>query len=130
LLVTEAQGVIDIGKTERQAYLKAICSRHAKSNRCDKSKILLKPLPSSIQEMAAALVGCVAGVALVEETRAMLEKAGFTFIVLMPKPDYVRNMHRIGTILCTGKSPRHCRKARRSPTTWSACLLKCGKSDI
>jgi SAM-dependent methyltransferase len=53
---------------------------------------LLKPLPGNIREMAAALVGCVAGAALVDETRAMLEKAGFTSIVLTPKPDYVRNM--------------------------------------
>ncbi|MCL1825928.1 MAG: arsenite methyltransferase [Betaproteobacteria bacterium] len=53
---------------------------------------LLKPLPANIQEMAAALVGCVAGAALVEETRAMLEKTGFKSIVLTPKPDYVRNM--------------------------------------
>jgi SAM-dependent methyltransferase len=53
---------------------------------------LLKPLPDNLQEMAAALVGCVAGAALVEDTRAMLEKAGFTSIVLTPKPDYVRNM--------------------------------------
>jgi len=42
--------------------------------------------------MTAALVGCVAGAVLVEETRAMLEKTGFTSIVLTPKPDYVRNM--------------------------------------
>jgi len=53
---------------------------------------LLKPLPDNIREMAAALVGCVAGAALVEETRAMLEKTGFKSIVLTPKPDYVRNM--------------------------------------
>lgn len=53
---------------------------------------LLKPLPDNIREMAAALVGCVAGAALVEETRAMLEKTGFTSIVLTPKSDYVRNM--------------------------------------
>jgi ubiquinone/menaquinone biosynthesis C-methylase UbiE len=53
---------------------------------------LLKPLPDGIQEMAAALVGCVAGAALVEETRIMLEQAGFTSIVLTPNPDYVRNM--------------------------------------
>lgn len=53
---------------------------------------LLKPLPDNIREMAAALVGCVAGAVLVEETRAMLEKTGFTSIVLTPKPDYVRNM--------------------------------------
>lgn len=53
---------------------------------------LLKPLPDNIREMAAALVGCVAGAVLVDETRAMLEKTGFTAIVLTPKPDYVRNM--------------------------------------
>lgn len=53
---------------------------------------LLRPLPESIREMAAALVGCVAGAVLVEETRAMLEKTGFASIALTPKPDYVRNM--------------------------------------
>jgi ubiquinone/menaquinone biosynthesis C-methylase UbiE len=53
---------------------------------------LLKPIPGKIQEMAAALVGCVAGAMLVEETRAILEKNGFTSIVLTPKSDYVRNM--------------------------------------
>ena len=53
---------------------------------------LLQPLPENIREMAAALVGCVAGAALVEDTRAMLEAAGFEAIVLTPKPDYVRSM--------------------------------------
>ncbi|MDR1659536.1 MAG: arsenite methyltransferase [Desulfovibrio sp.] len=53
---------------------------------------LLKPLPDNIREMAAALVGCVAGAVLVEETRAMLEKNCFKSIVLTPKPDYVRSM--------------------------------------
>ena len=53
---------------------------------------LLKPLPDNVRDMAAALVGCVAGAVLVEETKALLEKAGFTSIVLTPKPDYVRNM--------------------------------------
>ena len=55
---------------------------------------LLQPLPDKLQEMAAALVGCVAGAVLVEETRAMLDKTGFTSIVLTPKPDYVRSMQR------------------------------------
>ena len=53
---------------------------------------LLQPLPEAVREMAAALVGCVAGAALVDDTRAMLEKAGFSSIVLTPKPEYVRNM--------------------------------------
>lgn len=53
---------------------------------------LLKRLPDAIHQMAAALVGCVAGAVLVDETRAMLEKAGFSSITLTPKPDYVRSM--------------------------------------
>lgn len=53
---------------------------------------LLKPLPANIRDMAAALVGCVAGAILVDETRGLLEKAGFTAIALTPKPDYVRHM--------------------------------------
>ena len=53
---------------------------------------LLKPLPDNIREMAAALLGCIAGAALVEETRAVLENIGFKSIVLTPKSDYIRNM--------------------------------------
>ncbi|MDR0238763.1 MAG: arsenite methyltransferase [Deltaproteobacteria bacterium] len=53
---------------------------------------LLKPLPENIREMAAALVGCVAGAVLVDDTRAMLGKIGFTTIALTPKRGYVRNM--------------------------------------
>ena len=53
---------------------------------------LLKPLPDDIREMAAALVGCVAGAVLVSETRTMLDEVGFSSIELTPKPDYVRNM--------------------------------------
>jgi SAM-dependent methyltransferase len=53
---------------------------------------LLKPLPDNIRKMTAALVGCVAGAVLADETRAMLEKTGFTSIVLTPNPDYVRHM--------------------------------------
>jgi len=53
---------------------------------------LLQPLPENIREMAAALVGCVAGAMLVEETRAILEKTGFKSIILTPKPGYVKSM--------------------------------------
>ena len=53
---------------------------------------LLRPIPDNVRHMAAALVGCVAGAALVEDIRDLLEKAGFTSIALTPKPDYVRNM--------------------------------------
>jgi len=55
---------------------------------------LLKPLPEAVRGLAEALVGCVAGAALVKETRAMLKKAGFTDITLTPRPDYVRMMQQ------------------------------------
>jgi hypothetical protein len=58
----------------------------------DYEQRLLSSCISSPEEMAAALVGCVAGAALVEETRDMLDKAGFTTIVLTPKPSYVHSM--------------------------------------
>ena len=53
---------------------------------------LLQPLPEHVRHMATALVGCVAGAVMVEETRALLEKAGFQHIQLTPKPEYVRHM--------------------------------------
>jgi len=53
---------------------------------------LLRPLPEAVREMFAALIGCVAGAAPVEETRAMIEAAGLTEIVLTPKPEYIEAM--------------------------------------
>ncbi len=53
---------------------------------------LLKPLPAGIGEMASAWVGCVAGAALVEDTRRFLEEAGLAPVVLKPDPACVRRM--------------------------------------
>ncbi|MHC4777653.1 MAG: arsenite methyltransferase [Planctomycetota bacterium] len=53
---------------------------------------LLKPIPEALRESVSALVGCVAGAVLVEETRAMLESAGFVEIALEPKTDLVESM--------------------------------------
>ena len=53
---------------------------------------LLKPLPAKVRAKVEALVGCVAGAVLVEQTRTMLSAVGFKKIVLTPKPEYVRSM--------------------------------------
>lgn len=53
---------------------------------------LLQTLPDNVCEMAAALVGCVSGAILVDETRSMVEEAGFSSITLIPKPEYVAMM--------------------------------------
>src|SRR5882724_5486078 len=51
---------------------------------------LLKPLPEAVREMVEALVGCIAGAVLIEETRRMVDEAGLTDIGLVSKPDYVQ----------------------------------------
>lgn len=53
---------------------------------------LLRPLPAAIVEMVEALVGCVAGAVLVEETAQMAEAAGLTQLLLTEKPGYVETM--------------------------------------
>ena len=53
---------------------------------------LLKPLPPAILEMIEALVGCVAGAALVSETERMAKEAGLVDIVLKAKSDYIDGM--------------------------------------
>ena len=53
---------------------------------------LLRPLPDAVRRDVEALVGCVAGAVLVEETRAQAAAAGLTDIVLTPKPQYIDAM--------------------------------------
>ena len=53
---------------------------------------LLKPLPPEVLKMVEALVGCVAGAALVSDTERMAREAGLTDIVLKSKPGYVEAM--------------------------------------
>ena len=53
---------------------------------------LFKPLPQEVREMVEALVGCVAGAALVSETKRMAQEAGLTEIRLNPRKDYVAAM--------------------------------------
>lgn len=53
---------------------------------------LVKPLPPEISKMVEALIGCVAGAVLVDETGRMARAAGLTDILLKSKPDYVEAM--------------------------------------
>jgi SAM-dependent methyltransferase len=53
---------------------------------------LLRPLPDAIRQDVEALVGCIAGAVLVDETRAQMAAAGLESIVLHPKPGYVEAM--------------------------------------
>jgi SAM-dependent methyltransferase len=53
---------------------------------------LLKPLPADVLKMVEALVGCVAGAALVSDTERMAREAGLTDIVLKTKPGYIEAM--------------------------------------
>jgi arsenite methyltransferase len=53
---------------------------------------LVKPLPEDVLKMVEALVGCVAGAALVSETGRMVKEAGLNNIILKSKPGYVEAM--------------------------------------
>jgi SAM-dependent methyltransferase len=50
---------------------------------------LLKPLPPEVFKQVEALIGCVAGAALMDETGKMAKAAGFKEIALKTKPGYV-----------------------------------------
>ncbi|MBK7403038.1 MAG: arsenite methyltransferase [Phycisphaerales bacterium] len=53
---------------------------------------LLRPLPEAVKADVEALVGCVAGAVLVEETRADAAAAGLGEIELVTKPEYIEAM--------------------------------------
>jgi len=53
---------------------------------------LLKPLPAAIVESVEALVGCVAGAVLVQETVRMAKEAGLVDIVTQAKSAYIDGM--------------------------------------
>jgi SAM-dependent methyltransferase len=53
---------------------------------------LLKPLPSEVLKMVEALVGCVAGAALVTDTEDFARAAGLSDVAVRVKPEYVSAM--------------------------------------
>jgi arsenite methyltransferase len=53
---------------------------------------LRRPLPDGVADMVEALVGCVAGAVLIDETRAMARNAGLDDLEIEEKPGYVEAM--------------------------------------
>jgi arsenite methyltransferase len=53
---------------------------------------LVQPLPKEILSMVEALVGCVAGAVLIEDTECMAKDAGLTNIIMERKDSYVDTM--------------------------------------
>jgi arsenite methyltransferase len=51
---------------------------------------LLRSLPQAVREMVEAVIGCVAGAVLVEETKRMAREAGLTDTVLTKKSDFLK----------------------------------------
>ena len=75
--------------------------------------VLLRPLPEALKESVAALVGCIAGAALVDDLRAMMAAAGLVDLELKPKGESIEAMlpsndpmttHLLG-LLPTGTRP-------------------------
>lgn len=75
---------------------------------------LLRPLPDEVRGMVEALVGCVAGAALVSDIEAAARAAGLAEIELTPKREYVAAMKdagdplyaRIAAALPDGMTPK------------------------
>jgi hypothetical protein len=57
---------------------------------------LFQPLPGAVASRVDALVGCIAGAALVAETERMAKAAGLVDVVLTPKPDYLATLESMG----------------------------------
>ncbi|HDP33710.1 MAG TPA: arsenite methyltransferase [Candidatus Hydrogenedentes bacterium] len=53
---------------------------------------LLQPLPKAVRESVQALVGCIAGAVLVDDTRAMVADCGLVDVVLETDSSYMKQM--------------------------------------
>jgi len=54
--------------------------------------VLLQPIPEALQIDVQALVGCIAGAALIDDLKAMVAAAGLTDLVLTPKEGAIKAM--------------------------------------
>lgn len=76
--------------------------------------VLLEELPENVMDSVAALVGCISGAILLEETKNILKECGFIHISLDKKSGYIEARNR-ATILCTRKSVNRFPRKRRIP---------------
>lgn len=56
---------------------------------------LLRPLPQGIRSSVEALVGCVAGAILVEDTRRFIREAGLVEAIFTPRREYVETLQSL-----------------------------------
>jgi arsenite methyltransferase len=66
---------------------------------------LLRPLPEGLQQSIEALVGCIAGATLIEETQKQVAAAGLVEAVFSPRPDYVSAMKNLNDPLAKKIEP-------------------------
>lgn len=74
---------------------------------------LLRPLPPQIRDMMEALIGCVAGAVLVEETESMVRAAGLIDLRTIRKASYLQSLddmqdalyRKIAELLPAGTAP-------------------------
>ena len=53
---------------------------------------LTRPLPENVRKAVFALIACAASANLPEEITLMIEQAGFTSVLLTPKPEHLRHL--------------------------------------
>jgi arsenite methyltransferase len=69
---------------------------------------LLRPLPDTVRADVQALVGCIAGAALIDDLRHMASEAGLVDITLIPEASYIET-------LLDGQDPLYLRIAQSLP---------------
>lgn len=77
--------VINLSPDKQQVWNEIARVLNAGGKACISDIALKRPLPQEVQESAAALVGCVAGAILIDETIAMAKQAGLNNIQIDEK---------------------------------------------